>query len=204
MEWRLFGDVLPEPAGMLAGRGWMDLEHQPGFAQRAGMVAGLVALVAGLCPDVESVTDLGCGDGSLLARFPAHLYSWGYEIGLGDVAAARDRGLNVFQADILHERLEYGSLLVASEVLEHLEDPRAFLEALPARPLVVSSPSAETGDWHNDIHAWAWDLPGYKALLESAGWRVLYQTDCDGGRNCFEGVEGPQRFQAAVCVKAAA
>ncbi len=201
MEWRLFGDVPPEPPQMLATRGWMDLENQPGFAQRADMVARLVLLASGLRPGIRSVTDLGCGDGSLLTRLPSHLTVWGYEIGPGDVAAGVARNLDVRHADILRDSLDYGDLLVASEVLEHLADPRAFLKALPARPLVVSSPSAETGEWHNPIHSWAWDLPGYRDLMETSGWRVLYQTECNGGRNSFGGAEKPQWFQAIIAVR---
>jgi trans-aconitate methyltransferase len=200
-EWKLFDDVLPEPPEMLATRGWMDLENQPGFPQRAAMVAGLVGLISALRPDMKTVTDLGCGDGAMMRRFPSTLQAQGYELGAADVAEARARGTDVRQANILSDPLEYGDLIVASEVLEHLENPEAFLCALPPRLLVVSSPSKETGDWHNSIHAWAWDMDGYRALLEDCGWRVLYHTDCDGGWNCFDGVEGPQRFQAAICAQ---
>lgn len=198
MEWKLFEGEPPEATESLAGRGWMDLEGQPGFAQRSKMVADLVRFTAALTGSV-TVTDLGCGDGSLLAMLPTHLDAWGYELGGGDVAHARSRGLDVRQADILSDQLEYGRLLSASEVLEHLADPVAFLKSLPRDPLLIaSSPSAETGIWHNAIHAWAWDLEGYRDLLERGGYRVLYQTECDGGENEFGGVTGRQRFQAIV------
>jgi Methyltransferase domain len=199
--WKLFTGEPPEPVSVLAGRGAMDLENQPGFAQRAAMVAKLVTLIAGLRPDIATVTDLGCGDGSLFGHLPPHLTVWGYEIGAGDVVAGCSRGLDVRHADILCDPLGYGDLLIASEVLEHLADPAAFLKGLPDRVLVVSSPSAETRQWHNPIHAWAWDLAGYRDLVESAGWRVLYQTECDGGRNEFAGVTGAQRFQAITAAR---
>jgi trans-aconitate methyltransferase len=193
MEWKLEGldDIRPD-------RPWMNLEGQPGFAQRAKLVTDLAHLV--LHFSCGSVTDLGCGDGSLLARLRLRpgVYAWGYELGSGDVAHALSRGLDVRQADIVAGDLEYGDLLIASEVLEHLADPAAFLKGLPDRLLIASSPSAETGDWHNPIHSWAWDLDGYRDLLEHSGWRVLYQADCDGGMNTFAGVTGPQRFQAIV------
>ncbi len=198
MEWRLFDTEPPEPPAMLARRDWMELEHQPGFRQRAHMVAQVVTLITALRPGITTITDLGCGDGSVMARFPANLTAWGYELGPGDVRVARERGLDVRQADILTGDLEYGDVLAASEVLEHLADPQPFLQLLPDRVLVVSSPSLETGDWHNPIHAWAWDMPGYRDLLERSGWRVVYQAECDGGWNQFGGVEGPQRFQVAV------
>lgn len=196
MEWRLPGED-----HICTSRPWMDLANQPGFPQRAKMTAELVRLAAALS-GAATVTDLGCGDGSLLAMLPAHLTAWGYEAGAGDVAHARYRGLDVRQADILLDDLEDGELIVASEVLEHLEDPVAFLKSLPHDPpLIASSPSAETGDWHNRIHSWAWDLEGYRDLLERGGYHVLYQTECDGGLNTFGGVTGPQRFQAVVAAR---
>ena len=203
-EWKLFRETPPETPVMLAGRGWMRLEGQPGFAERAGQVAGLAALAAALKPGVATVTELGCGDGALLARMPSWLTGWGYELGAGDVKMARSRGLDVRQADILADDLEYGDLLIVSEVLEHLADPHKFLLSLPDRLLIASSPSGETGDWHNPVHAWAWDTDGFRALLGDAGWRVLYQCEFDGGWNSFSGIEGRQRFQAAVAVRAAA
>jgi SAM-dependent methyltransferase len=204
MEWRLEGD---EPRGV--DRPWMDLENQPGFGQRAKLVADLVGLLTALLPSsLLSVTDLGCGDGSLLAMLPRHLLAWGYEIGSGDVQAARERGLDVRQGDLLTGLeladgvpMEYGDVLVASEVLEHLDDPQAFLGRLPRRIVVASSPSRETGDWHTPIHSWAWDLAGYRDLFTQSGWRVLYQAECDGGLNTFGGVTGQQRFQAAAAVR---
>jgi hypothetical protein len=200
MEWKLPGadDIRPD-------RPWMRLEGQPGFRQRAKMVADLVHLVAEVSPAVVAVTELGCGDGSLLGRFDLQSFvkRWGYEIGAGDVERACSRGLDVRQADILSDPLEYGDLLVVSEVLEHLADPVKFLMALPLEDgfLIASSPSEETGDWHNPIHSWAWDAGGYRELLERGGWRVLYQAECGGGFNTFGGVTRPQRFQACVAVR---
>ncbi len=82
-----------------------------------------------------------------------------------------------------------------------LRDPVAFLRALPDRLLIASSPSAETGTWHNPVHSWAWDLSGFRDLLTRSGWRVLYQAEADGGTNTFGGVVGVQRFQCAVAAR---
>lgn len=199
MEWKLFGEVPAEPLHTLIDRPWMDLKGQPGFGQRARMVADLVRLCAALGGHA-TVTDLGCGDGSLLAMMPPHLTCWGYEIGAGDVAHAQAHGRDVRRANIITDAptLDYGDVIIASEVLEHLADPSGFLKGLPDRLLIASSPSAETGDWHNPIHSWAWDPAGYKALLQRSGYHVFYQAEVSGGTNCFGGVTGPQRFQAIV------
>jgi SAM-dependent methyltransferase len=195
-EWKLFGAQLPEPKEHLAGRPWMDLAHQPGFAERAELVCGL-AREAGM---VASVSELGCGDGAMLARLQfamdPRIQMWGYDLGQADLDYGRFLGRDLRFADITRGFLDYGELVVASEVLEHLEAPRAFLRHIPSRQLIVSSPSAETGDWHNAIHAWAWDMEGYAKLVSDAGWAIYRHSECDGGQNTFGGVTGPQRFQA--------
>lgn len=182
-------------------RPWMALEGQPGFRERSQMIADLVKFILSLRPDVKTVTDLGCGDGSLLKMLNLGSLAWGYEIGRGDVAYAQSRGLDVRSRDIIADHLLYGDLIIASEVLEHISDPVEFLRKLPHdRVLVVSSPSRETGEWHNVIHTWAWDLDGYRDVVKRGGWRVLYQAECDGGMNSFSGVTGQQNFQAIVAV----
>jgi 2-polyprenyl-3-methyl-5-hydroxy-6-metoxy-1,4-benzoquinol methylase len=143
-EWKLFDEEIPEPSHYLAGRSWMSLEAQPGFAQRAQMVTDLVRYAG----PVASICDLGCGDGSLLARLrlalaPARIPMWGYDLGAVDVAYGQARGLDTRLADIVQgEELAYGELVIASEVVEHLADPEGFLRGIGSKMLIVSSPSA--------------------------------------------------------------
>jgi len=202
-EWKLFDQQVPEPAASLPARPWMSLEGQPGFTQRAGLVAGLARWAA----PVRSVTDLGCGDGSLLARLrdvllPADIPMWGYDLGKADLAYGQQRGLDLRSGDITKpHRLEYGELVIATEVAEHLEDPEDFLRGIQAALLIVSSPSAETGDWHNPIHAWAWDRAGYDELVRRSGWTPVWHAGCDAGLNTFAGVTALQRFQAILAVR---
>jgi methyltransferase family protein len=201
-EWRLFESQVPELRPALAVRPWMNLEGQPGFAQRARLVTDLVCYAA----PVSAICDLGCGDGALLARLKAEpeldgIPMWGYDLGAADVAHGRARGLDLRLADVTGAGLDYGSLAIASEVAEHLEDPEEFLRGIGSRFLVVSSPSAETASWHNEIHAWAWDLAGYRDLVERSGWRVTSHRACAGGMNTFGGVTGPQRFQAILAAR---
>lgn len=202
-EWKLFDGELPEPPEYLKTRPCMNLEGQPGFPARAQLVVDLARLVYET--RVESISELGCGDGSLLARIA---YSgvgarcWGYDLGLADIAYGRTRGLDLRYGDIVAgEGIEYGELIIASEVVEHIEDPEGFLRRLPGRLLIVSSPASETGDWHNRIHAWAWDQEGYAELVTRSGWEVVAHRTCDGGENTFDGVTGRQTFQAILAVR---
>jgi hypothetical protein len=202
-EWKLFEQHVPEPAQYLIGRAWMSLESQPGFAQRAQLVVDLVRHAG----PVASISDLGCGDGALLARLrdalaPAAVPMWGYELGAADVAHGQACGLDVRFADIVGDQLlRYGELAIASEVAEHIADPEGFLRGIGSKLLIVSSPSAETGSWHNEIHAWAWDLNGFADLVCRAGWTATRHVECDAGLNTFAGVTGKQKFQAILAVR---
>lgn len=207
-EWRLFDPQDPPyflSSSYLERLSWMDLRNQPGFGEREQLVLDTIRGEYRV-KVFDSLTDLGAGDGSLLADLgflPDTVRRWGYEIGQGDLEYARRMGRPVSSANIVVqlEDLELGELVVATEFLEHLADPHQFVSRLAdkgVQRLVVSSPSKETGDWHNEIHAWAWDKPGYRVLLEDAGYRVVLQNERAGGTNTFRGVTGNQSFQ--VCV----
>lgn len=203
-EWRLFSSgTVPvfTTREFFANHPWVPPEHQRGHAQRTAMVAELIADLHAKNP-ISSITDLGCGDGSLLTQL-AHLGvpSWGYDAGLGNVKQAVQSGLDVRQTDILAGGLEYGELVVASEVVEHLVDPHGFVANLPGRRIVLSSPSAENLFWHYVHHAWAWDIDGYRALVEDAGWTVIEHRECDAERTIHMGMSLPQRFQAIAAVR---
>ena len=201
-EWKLFegpGAFYSEP-GFFAAHPWVPPEAQAGHAQRQAMVAAMVRDLLRERPGIGSLTDLGCGDGSLLAALAdLPVRAWGYDLGKGNLARAAELGVDARRGDILVGQLEYGDLIIASEVVEHLADPDAFLRGLPAcAALILSSPSAETADWHYEHHAWAWDLDGYADLVKRCGWRVLRHEECDGGVNWHSGMVRPQRFQALV------
>jgi methyltransferase family protein len=182
-EWQLFDPAtVPEftTNAFFEGHPWIPPELQRGHAERIEMVATAVGEIGRLA---ATLTDLGCGDGSLLAAVQPMVEScWGYDLGAGNIDRARSRGLDVRRADILHDPLEYGDIVTCTEVIEHLLDPRAFLRSLPSHVIVVaSSPSTETDVDHYEHHAWAWDLDGYRDLFVDCGWRVTRQRDCPAG-----------------------
>ena len=131
----------------------------------------------------RTVVDLGAGDGGLLSLLPqpGMSGSFGYEIITDSVRYAKEvRGVNVIEANVLTDRLTLGPVVVATEMLEHLEDPHGFVRGiLEARPevqsFIASSPFRETDEVHEWNHAWAWDMPGYQKMFEDAGWFVVKQ-----------------------------
>ena len=204
-EWRLFAEgTVPDftTPEFFAAHPWVPPEHQLGHKERIAMTADLIRETLALFP-CRTLSDLGCGDGSLLGllRDLEDVRMWGYDAGLANLEQGRAHGLDVREADLLKGSLEYGEMVTASEVLEHMVDPHGFLAELPGNVLVVSSPSLETDTWHYVHHAWAWDLEGYAELVTKAGWRVVKQVDCDGLVNYHGGVEKPQRFQAVAAVR---
>jgi len=202
-EWRLFDGPAPSFSTLpfFAAHPWVPPEHQAGHADRTAMAAGLIGKVIGW-HHPATLSDLGCGDGALLAWIAdLPVRAWGYDAGKMNVSVATFRGLDVREADILGPGLEYGELITCCEVLEHLADPHGFLRTLPGRLLVLTSPAAETGDWHYEHHAWAWDMPGYRAMVTGAGWDVQHSIRCDGGMNTFGGIRRAQSFQAVLAVK---
>lgn len=148
--------------------------HRP----RLEFAAQLVRVAANLAAGGASVSDLGCGDGGLLSLLGVDIEAWGYDFAPANAAGWAQRGvkaeaLDVFGAD--WDRVRFGSVTAVTEVLEHLSDPHAALRWIGenSRFIVASSPWDEGPDRHDECHAWAWDLPGYRALIESGGYRIL-------------------------------
>lgn len=182
--------------------------HQLGYEERMHMTVQAVVQTV-LDNDIHDMLDLGCGDGELLWRVMMHqdipwmVNARGITAGREDVARARIRGVDVVKGDFVAGADEYevAPLVVMSEVLEHLMDPHGFLKQLHSRPikfLVASTPSAETGDWHYEHHAWSWDLPGFAKMMTDAGWHITQQVECRAGVNHHNGETREQYFQCVV------
>lgn len=151
--------------------------HRP----RLELAAELVKMAARWMPPVRSwfatVSDLGAGDGGLLQLLSAtDLQCWGYDLQQSNVDGAAERGVDVTLADVFTDQIALGQVVVCTEMLEHLIDPHGFVRWLWDRgtpqALVASSPFTETAEDHYGYHLWAWDCDGYKAMIESGGWKV--------------------------------
>lgn len=119
-----------------------------------------------------SVSDMGAGDGGLLSLVRG--CCWGYDLQPANVdAALHERLVPVSLADFTRDRVEWGDIAVCTETLEHMIDPHGWLAQVPSRCVVASSPDGETEACHYEFHAWGWSQAGYRAMFESAGFRVV-------------------------------
>jgi 2-polyprenyl-3-methyl-5-hydroxy-6-metoxy-1,4-benzoquinol methylase len=181
-EWRLFDEgSIPEwtTPEWYEGREAAPHLEQEGHRERLLLTAELVNSA-----HAAHVVDLGAGDGGLLSVLPKTVRNYGYDLQQTNVDAAKQRRVAVVLQDVVNDNswmstVNPNTCLVATEMIEHLLDPHAFVKKLydetPARWLVASSPYTETVDSHYEFHTWAWDLAGYRKLLEDSGWRVLRQ-----------------------------
>ena len=184
-EWRLFEGDVPHvsTAEFHADRERAPHLEQPLHRPRLERAAGLVLAAASIwntrvATAKLTVSDLGCGDGGLLSLIQDRTVAWGYDFAPANLAGWAERGvtaepLDVFGAD--RDRVKLGDITVVTEVLEHLADPHGAVRWIGehSRFIVASSPWDESPEWHDECHAWAWDRAGYRALVESGGFRVL-------------------------------
>lgn len=182
-EWRLFPEgTVPEftTPQWYAGREHAPHLEQAGHRDRLMYTASQVAQEAMAGP--RTLVDLGAGDGGLLSLLGPGIKAWGYDLQPTNLEAAKARGVDVRYADVLHDDIEWGQIAVATEVLEHLLDPHAFVRKIAehAEILICSSPRLETADEHYEFHTWAFDSVGYRALVEDNGWRVKRHTPVHG------------------------
>lgn len=178
MEWRLFPEgTIPEytTPEWYAGRETAPHLEQPGHRERLLATAEIV-----MSYHPATVVDLGAGDGGLLSILQAQgITCWGYDLQQTNVdVAVNQRGVDVRLFDVVKnvDELEPSyDVMVCTEMLEHLIDPHGFVRALSGKALgvlVASSPWHETPDNHYEFHTWAWDVDGYRAMFENAGFIV--------------------------------
>lgn len=184
--WKLFeGDVAHvSTAEFHAHRERADHLGDPWHRPRLLKAAEFVRLAIARC-DNPTVSDLGCGDGGLLSLIQDEVEAWGYDFCPANAGGWAERGvkaehLDVFGAD--RDRVRLGAITVVTEVLEHLTDPAGALRWIRehSRFLVASSPWIETDLRHDECHAWAFDVAGYRELIVSAGFRVLRHAEAGG------------------------
>lgn len=190
-EWRLYPDHDVPPVSTFdfhADRPRAPHLEQPVHWGRLIKARDFVALAAqmieansplGHYPRPFTVSDLGCGDGGLLQLLGQleGVDAWGYDFCPANQAGWAERGVTAEALDVFGEdvgRVKVGEIAVCTEVLEHIADPHKAVRwiAGQASYLVASSPATETDLSHDECHAWAWDMAGYRDLLEGGGFAV--------------------------------
>jgi 2-polyprenyl-3-methyl-5-hydroxy-6-metoxy-1,4-benzoquinol methylase len=174
-EWRLFDGATSPIATRewYAGRAPAAHLEMPDHQERLAVAAKRVQELASMFR-LTTVVDLGCGDGGLLSTLD-RVRRWGYDLTPTAPTAGRARGVDVRYLDVIHDEPEWADIAVCTEMLEHLEDPHTFLARVFAHctGLVCSSPATENDREHYEHHLWAWDVDGFRTMVENAGWRVL-------------------------------
>jgi hypothetical protein len=151
--------------------------EDPGHAPRLHAAAALLAAAAS--GGARTLSDLGCGDGGLLSLVQHQFRAaWGYDLTPANVDGCAARGVTAELADVFgadRDRVSVGETAAVTEVLEHIADPHAALAWLSGSAwwLVASSPWNETAQAHDQHHCWAWDMPGYAAMITGAGWAIV-------------------------------
>lgn len=177
MEWRLFPEgTIPECA---TPEWYAERDRAPHVDQGAHRPRLVLAasMIGSVWQDGFTLSDMGAGDGGLLQlveRIPTD-DKWGYDLQPSNIAGAVERGVNVMLGDVLSGDVEWGDVVVVTEMLEHLVDPHGFVASIPddVSFVVASSPVNETDRNHYEFHLWAWDAWGYAALFTDAGWTVV-------------------------------
>ena len=109
------------------------------------------------------IADLACGDGAIVLNSNAGTKY------LGDFVAASH--LNVV-GDIMDTvcHMPYADILVATEIIEHLEDPDEFLRRARERStmIILSTPLDEVD--YNPEHIWSWGQEDIDDMLRQADW----------------------------------
>lgn len=162
-------------------RHWRDHRWDQNWIERPRLWASGVALALG---GPKTVADLACGDAAVVLT--AHAIRPLEKVYLGDLSPDTMRKLvpddlpfnTARMVGDIHDTITgvpEVDAFVMTEILEHLEDPDAILRLAraKARWLVASSPIVPDGRDHTAQHAWAFDMEGYREMLEDAGWRPM-------------------------------
>ena len=151
--------------------------EQVGHRGRLLLAAELVNIA--ISRGAESVCDLGAGDGGLLTLLGIE-NKWGYDLQPSNIQGAAERGVEILLGNVVDNPkyllMNSMDVLVMTEFLEHLVDPRDFLlkcRRSSARWVVASSPCNETPESHYENHCWGWDTEAYSSMLAECGWRVV-------------------------------
>ena len=181
MEWKLFTGDVPHVSTFEFHEHRERAAHLEDEHHRERLLTA-ARMIRDARGPLSTLSDLGCGDGGLLSLvkddFPDGR-AWGYDFAPANQAGWEERGIHAAFLDVFgrdRDKVDLGSIVACTEVLEHVADPHGILRWLYESPatdsLVCSSPLNETAEAYEPCHAWAWDGDGYAAVIRAAGWRI--------------------------------
>jgi len=111
--------------------------------------------------EITSIADLSCGDGRIIDGLETNASKTKSDISMKG-GESIERMITKISAD----------LLICSETLEHLDDPKWVLAAATKRFkwICITTPLGEDDPEKNYEHYWGWDLFGMSQILEQTLW----------------------------------
>ncbi len=110
--------------------------------------------------DAVSVVDVGCYTGQFLASLPERFLRYGVEANVKAAEAARSRAVAILAGSVeeFASISETFDVIIACDVIEHLENPLRFLRQLSSRLNKSGQLIISTGNYDS----WLWSLVGAK------------------------------------------
>lgn len=181
---RLYGPFAKDDAALFDSKLWKGELVQRGLSS-----SGLTLSKTG-----EPVVDLGCGGGWTLAPFAAERACIGFDFDERLIAIGRARGLDLRLGGVERALADgvRAALVILGHVLEHTLDPEAELRALApllaeggllyvevphTRRIGCAALRNDSACYWQRAHLWDFQRGHLAALLERAGYRVLWTSE---------------------------
>ncbi len=124
------------------------LAQQPWYYDETRWEFGEALRRLGASPNIRTLLEIGCGEGFFLEKVEATYDVQGTEINAAAVQTCQRKGLRVASTP-LHTLSQQFDAIVAFEVLEHLPEPRVFLQQAVERlvsggALILAVPNPES------------------------------------------------------------
>ena len=184
MRYKTFDQPHSHDAEWYKSRELADHINQEGHRPRLMQVLEYLIQIVGDNSEI-TIADFGCGNGGLIREIESKLPNkiWGYDLQPTNIEDAIQKGNseNIKYLDFINESIEFPDIAIATEVLEHLVDPDAFIKRLldnGVKYIIASSPDYETPTYHAPFHLWVFNGDSYKEMFIASGWDVtLHHKD---------------------------
>src|ERR1044072_785456 len=135
MEYKLFEGDIPyvSTAEFHKDRERAPHVEQPAHRARLQLALDCVRAAAHWYGE-PTLSDLGAGDGGFLSMVAPYVgRAWGDDLCPANIAGAEEAGVDVRFADFTVDDVAFGTIVVMTEVLEHMAEPHEMLRRLWGR-----------------------------------------------------------------------